>query len=333
MIKRAVNDPNNVVDEMLDGMIKAHPTKFKRHPEVDMIYRADAPIKGKVGVVTGGGSGHEPYAAGYIGDGLLDAAIPGAVFTSPAPDQVYEAIKVADGGKGVLLIILNYTGDVMNFEMAAEMAAADGITVECVVVNDDVAVEDSTWTTGRRGIAGVGMYLKVVGALAASGADLAACKAVAEKTMGSLRSMAMAMGPCTNAAVGKPSFELGDDEIEIGMGVHGEPGVKRMNWVEVDKIVDMLCDKILADMTFKSGDEAAMLINGAGAVPLMELYVVARRAADRLAELGVKIVHSWVGNYMTSLEMNGFSVSYLKLDDELKKLLLAPADSLAMSMK
>lgn len=329
-MKRLINDPNTIVDEMLAGMAAAHPYLVRKLPGVHAMARADAPIQGKVGVVAGGGSGHEPFAAGYLGPGMLDAAVHGAIFTSPTPDQVYEAIKAADGGAGVLLVILNYTGDVMNFSMAAEMAEAEGIRVEQVIINDDVAVEDSTWTTGRRGIAGAMFYCKMVGAMAATGASLDEVKAVAEKTMTRLRSMAMAVTPCTNPAVGHPSFELPDDEVEIGMGIHGEPGTKRMKIGNCNAYVDTLLDTILADMPLAKDDEIAVLVNGSGSTPIMELYVCYNRVAQRLEEMGIKTVRNYVGNYMTSLDMMGFSITLFKLDAQLKELLLAPAASLAV---
>lgn len=328
-MKKIINNPDNVVNEMLDGMAVSHPEAVKRLEGFDVIVRA-AKKEGKVALVSGGGSGHEPAHAGYVGEGMLDAAVAGAVFTSPTPDQIYEAVKAVDAGKGVLLIVKNYSGDVMNFDMAAEMAAAEDIQVEKVVTNDDVAVENSTWTIGRRGIAGTIFVHKIAGAKAEQGASLAEVKAAAEKTIANERSMGMALSPCTVPAAGKPSFELAENEMEIGMGIHGEPGTHREAIKPADEIAEELTDKILAEGIYSSGDEVAVMINGLGATPLMELYIVSRKVQSILQDKGIKMVKTYVGNYMTSLEMAGCSISLLKLDDELKELLLAPANTLAL---
>ena len=329
-MKKVINVPEQVVEEMLQGVVAAHPQYVRRVEGFDVIVRAQAPVQGKVALVSGGGSGHEPSHGGFVGKGMLDGAVAGAVFTSPTPDQVYEAVKNVDGGKGVLLVIKNYTGDIMNFEKAAEMADADGIKVEKVVVNDDVAVENSTWTTGRRGIAGTVFVHKIAGAKAETGASLAEVKTVAEKVIANVRSMGMALAPCTVPAAGKPSFVLGEDEMEIGMGIHGEPGTHRETVKTADEIAAHLLDKIFADIALAAGDEVAVLVNGLGATPLMELYVVNRKVAETLAAKGIKTAKTFVGNYMTSLEMAGFSITLLKLDAELKELLLAPADTPAL---
>lgn len=329
-MKKVINVPEQIVEEMLQGMALAHPQYLKRVEGFDVLVRANSPVANKVGLVSGGGSGHEPSHAGFVGRGMLDGAIAGAVFTSPTPDQVYEAIKAVDSGTGVLLIIKNYSGDVMNFEMATEMAIADGINVEKVIVNDDVAVENSTWTIGRRGIAGTIFVHKIAGAKAETGATLIEVKRVAEKVIDNVRSMGMALDSCTVPAAGKPSFILGDDEIEIGMGIHGEPGTHRETLSSADEITSHLVEKILADMPLDSGEEVAVIVNGLGATPLMELYVVNRKVAELLGAKGVKIAKTYVGNYMTSLEMAGFSVSILKLDSELKELLVAQADTPAL---
>lgn len=329
-MKKVINVPEQVVEEMLQGVVAAHPQYVRRVEGFDVIVRAQAPVQGKVALVSGGGSGHEPSHGGFVGKGMLDGAVAGAVFTSPTPDQVYEAVKNVDGGKGVLLVIKNYTGDIMNFEMAAEMADADGIKVEKVVVNDDVAVENSTWTTGRRGIAGTVFVHKIAGAKAETGASLAEVKTVAEKVIANVRSMGMALASCTVPAAGKPSFVLGEDEMEIGMGIHGEPGTHRETVKTADEIAVHLLDKIFADIALAAGDEVAVLVNGLGATPLMELYVVNRKVAETLAAKGIKTAKTFVGNYMTSLEMAGFSITLLKLDAELKELLLAPADTPAL---
>ena len=326
-MKKIINVPEQVVEEMLQGMVLAHPQYLRRVDGFDVLVRVNSPVAGKVGLISGGGSGHEPSHAGFVGRGMLDGAIAGAVFTSPTPDQVYEAVKAVDSGSGVLLIIKNYSGDVMNFEMAAEMADADGITVDKVIVDDDVAVENSTWTSGRRGIAGTVFVHKVTGAKAETGAVLSEVKRVAEKVVANVRSMGVALGSCTVPAAGKPSFILAENEIEIGMGIHGEPGTHREVMSTADEITTHLVDKILADMPLSFGEEVAILVNGLGATPIMELYVVNRKVADLLGAQGVKVVKTYVGNYMTSLEMAGLSVSILKLDSELKELLFAQADT------
>ncbi len=325
-MKKIINAPANVVDEMLNGMSQAYPQYVRRLPRTSVLVRANAP-QPKVALVSGGGSGHEPSHGGFVGRGMLDAAVAGAVFTSPTPDQVFEAIKAVDGGKGVLLVIKNYTGDVLNFEMAAEMADAEGIKVDKVIVNDDVAVENSTWTSGRRGIAGTLFIHKLAGAKAEAGGSLEEVKAVAEKVIANVRSMGMAISPCTVPEAGKPSFELKEDEMEIGIGIHGEPGTHREALRTADEIVDELLDKIFGDIPLGNGDETALLINGLGATPLSELFIINRRVAEVFAAKGIKVVRTTVGNYMTSLEMGGFSISVLKLDAELKELLLAQAET------
>lgn len=326
-MKKLINNPESVVKEMIEGLLAAHPNYLRKLENINVIVRKDAPVEGKVGLVSGGGSGHEPAHAGYVGYGMLDAACPGEVFTSPTPDQMYEAIKAVNSGKGVLLIIKNYTGDVMNFEMAREMAQAEGIEVDQVIVNDDVAVENSTWTQGRRGIAGTVFVHKIAGAKAQEGASLKEVKRVAEKVIANVRSMGMALTPCTVPAAGKPSFTLQEDEMEIGIGIHGEPGTHREKIKPVDEIVEHLMDKIINDLPYKSGDEVAVMINGMGGTPLMELYIANRKVAEILKEKDIKVYKTYVGEFMTSLEMSGFSITLLKLDDELKALLDAKADT------
>ena len=325
-MKKLINEVDNVVDEMLEGMVAACPKYVKRLPGLEVLVRAGG-SEGKVALVSGGGSGHEPAHGGFVGKGMLDAAVAGAVFTSPTPDQVYEAIKAANGGKGVLLVIKNYTGDVMNFEMAADMARDEGIEVDQVVVADDVAVENSTWTTGRRGIAGTIFVHKLAGACAEAGGSLADVKAVAEKVIANVRSMGMAIEACTVPAAGKKSFDLAEDEIEIGIGIHGEPGTHREKISTVNGISDQLLDKILAEGIYNAGDEVAVMVNGMGGTPLMELYIANKHVSEVLAGKGIKVYKTLVGNYMTSLDMEGFSITLLKLDDDMKKLLDAPADT------
>jgi dihydroxyacetone kinase-like protein len=330
-MKKFINDVENVENEMLEGIVLAHPEYVSRLEGFDVLVRADKKV-GKVALISGGGSGHEPAHGGYVGKGMLDGAVAGAVFTSPTPDQVFEAIKAVDAGKGVLLVIKNYTGDIMNFEMAAELAEGEGIKVANVVTNDDVAVEDSLYTTGRRGVAGTIFVHKIAGAKAETGASLDEVKAVAEKVIANVRTMGVALKPCTVPAAGKPGFDLTDEEMELGIGIHGEPGTERKALQSADEIVDYLMEKILKDMDPKSGDEVVVMVNGAGATPPMELYILNRRVNQILAEKGVKIFKTFVGDYMTSIDMAGASITLLKVDDELKELLVAEADTIAFKM-
>ena len=326
-MKKIINNPDFVVEDMLKGMVLAHPEYLRQLDNADVLVRVNSPIKEKVALVSGGGSGHEPAHGGYVGTGMLDAAIAGAVFTSPTPDQVYEAIKAVDSGSGVLLVIKNYTGDVMNFEMAKEMAEMEGIKVSTVVVNDDVAVENSTYTAGRRGIAGTIFVHKIAGAKAETLASLEEVTAVAEKVIANVRSMGMALSSCIVPAAGKPNFTLGDNEVEIGMGIHGEPGTHREELRTSDEISEHMLNKILADINLENGDEVAVMVNGLASTPLMELYIVNKKVNEMLTSRGIKIHRTFVGEFMTSLEMAGFSISVLKLDEELKALLDAKADT------
>ena len=326
-MKKIINNPDFVVEDMLQGMVLAHPEYLRKLDNADVLVRVNSPVEGKVALVSGGGSGHEPAHGGYVGTGMLDAAIAGAVFTSPTPDQVYEAIKAVDSGNGVLLVIKNYTGDVMNFEMAKEMAEMEGIKVSTVVVNDDVAVENSTYTAGRRGIAGTIFVHKIAGAKAETLASLEEVTAVAEKVIANVRSMGMALSSCIVPAAGKPNFTLGENEVEIGMGIHGEPGTHREELKTSDEISEHMLNKILTDMPLDKGDEVAVMVNGLASTPLMELYIVNKKVNEILTSRGVKIHRTFVGEFMTSLEMAGFSISILKLDEELKELLDAKADT------
>lgn len=330
-MKKIINNPNLVVDEMIQGLVKAHPEYLRKLDDFNVVVRKESPSK-KVALVSGGGSGHEPAHAGFVGKGMLDGAVLGAVFTSPTPDQVYEAIKAVDGGEGVLLVIKNYTGDVMNFEMAKEMAEMEGIKVESVVVNDDVAVENSLYTAGRRGIAGTVFVHKIAGAMAEKGASLEEVKRVAQKTIDNVRSMGMALTPCTVPAAGKPNFTLAENEMEIGMGIHGEPGTHRETIKPANEIVEHMLNKILNDMPLNNGDEVAIMINGLSGTPLMELYIVNNKVSDMLKSLGVNVYKTFVGEFMTSLEMAGFSITVLKLDNELKELLDKEADTVAFKV-
>ena len=324
-MKKLINAIDQVENQMVTGMAKAYPQYLRKLDCGNVVVRADKK-EGKVALISGGGSGHEPAHGGYVGTGMLDAAVAGAVFTSPTPDQIYEGLKAIATDKGVLMVIKNYTGDVMNFEMAREMAEMEGIKVDQVVVNDDVAVDNSLYTVGRRGVAGTVFVHKIAGALAETGADLEDVKQIAEDVIANVRTMGMAIRPCTVPAAGVPGFELGDDEMEVGIGIHGEPGTHRETLKSADEIVDMLLDKILADIDY-SGSEVAVMINGSGATPLMELFILNNRVADVLAEKGIKVYRTFVGEYMTSLEMEGFSISLLRLNDRMKELLDAHADT------
>ena len=322
-MKKLINAPDTVVDDALAGVAAAH-ADLVRVIAPNLVVRADAPKAGKVGVISGGGSGHEPMHGGFVGLGMLDAACPGAVFTSPVPDQMLAATKAVDGGAGVLHIVKNYTGDIMNFELAAEMARAEGIEVTSVVIADDVAVKDSLYTAGRRGVGGTVLAEKIVGAAAEAGADLATVTALCQKVQDNVRSMGMALTSCTVPAAGKPTFELGDDEMEIGIGIHGEPGRTRMKIASAAEITKMLATPILDDLPFASGDRVLAFVNGMGGTPLIELYVIFAELKKILDARGITIARNLVGNYITSLEMAGCSITLLRLDDELTKYWDAP---------
>jgi dihydroxyacetone kinase-like protein len=323
-MKKLINSPENVVVEAMRGMAVAHADLLKVNFDPNYIIRADAPVRNKVAIISGGGSGHEPMHGGFVGRGMLDAACPGAVFTSPTPDQMQAATKAVDGGKGALHIVKNYTGDVMNFELAAEMVRADGGQVEAVVIDDDVAVKDSTWTAGRRGVGTTVLAEKICGAAAEAGADLAAVRDLCKKVNAHGRSMGMALTSCTVPHAGKPTFDLPENEMEIGVGIHGEPGRKRMTLRPADEIVEMLMEPIISDLPYRRGDEVLLFVNGLGGTPLIELYIVYRKAAEIAERAGLKIVRHLVGSYITSLEMAGTSITLLKVDDQLKKLWDAP---------
>lgn len=329
-MKKLINSPENVVKEALAGMALAHPDLISVHYDPDYIVRADGPVAGKVGVISGGGSGHEPMHGGFVGKGMLDAACPGAVFTSPVPDQMLEATKAVNGGKGVLHIVKNYTGDVLNFDMAAELAQAEGIEVASVVTNDDVAVKDSLYTAGRRGVGVTVLLEKIVGAAADTGADLNEVKRIAEKVNANGRSMGMALTSCTVPHAGKPTFELPEDEMEIGIGIHGEPGRTRTKLASAAEIAEMLARPIIEDLPYKSGDSVLAFVNGMGGTPLIELYVMYNELARILKDRGISIGRKLVGSYITSLEMAGCSFTLVKLDDELTRLWDAPVHTPAL---
>ena len=323
-MKKLINDPQNVVVESLAGLAAAHPDILKVHLDPNYVVRADAPVPGKVALVSGGGSGHEPMHAGYVGKGMLDAACPGQVFTSPTPDQIEAATKAVHGGAGVLHIVKNYTGDVMNFEMAAELCQGEGIDVQAVVINDDVAVEDSLYTAGRRGVGTTVLAEKICGAAAERGYDLAHVTDLCRKVNTNGRSMGMALTSCTVPAAGKPTFELSDDEMEMGIGIHGEPGRERMSLTPAHDITTRMAETIMADLPFQRGDSVIAMVNGMGGTPLIELYLVYNELDQICRHKGLTLARRLVGNYITSLEMAGCSITLLKADDELLSLWDAP---------
>lgn len=328
-MKKIINDPQAVVSECLTGLQLTYREKLTYFPGYEVIARKE--LGNKVAVISGGGAGHEPLHTGFVGKGMLDAAVSGNVFSSPSPDRIGKAIEYADTGKGVLLVVKNYSGDIMNFGMSKELAELEGKKIDQVVVLDDVAVPNSTYSTGRRGIAGTMLVHKVAGAMAETGAELEEVKEVAERAVQNIRSMGMAMTPCVLPAVGKPGFTLADDEIEIGMGIHGEPGVERAKVKTAHEIANILLDKITDDMDF-SGSEVAVLVNGLGGTPLMELYILNMEVQKLLIERGIHAHRTFVGNYTTSLDMTGCSLTLMKLDEQLKTLLDAPCDTPALKI-
>ncbi len=329
-MKKLINDPRAVVNESVEGFGQAHADLVTVVPDPLYITRRDAPVKGKVGLVSGGGSGHEPLHAGFVGFGMLDAAVPGPVFTSPTPDAILPATMAVDGGAGVVQIVKNYTGDVLNFETAAELAQAEGVEVRTILVNDDVAVQDSLYTAGRRGVAGTVLVEKIAGAAAERGDDLDTVTAIGNRVNSNVRSMGVALSACIVPHAGQPSFDLEENEIEIGIGIHGEPGRHRIPMENADGITDRLLDPVLEDLGVASGEEVLLFVNGMGGTPQSELYIVYRRAAQVLAERGITVARSLVGNYITALEMQGCSITVLRLDSELKELWDAPVQTAAM---
>ena len=326
-MKKILNRPADFVDEMLQGLIYAYPHQLRFGNDKRSIVRSDAPVAGKVAIATGGGSGHLPVFLGYVGQGLADGCAIGNVFSSPTSSQMLAVTKAIHGGAGVLYLYGNYTGDVMNFDMAAEMADMEGIKVETVLVSDDVAsAPPDRWQT-RRGVAGLFFAYKIAGARAAEMADLASVRAAALKAVTNTRSMGVALSPCTVPEAGRPTFTIGDDEMEIGMGIHGEPGVRRGKLETADQIASTLVAAVVKDLPFASGDRVAVLINGLGATPQEELYVVYRKVWETLRDAGIVVHRPYIGEYATSMEMAGASLSLLKLDDELTRLLDAKAQS------
>jgi phosphoenolpyruvate---glycerone phosphotransferase subunit DhaK len=329
-MKKLINEPDAVVREALEGIEAAHGDRLRVTYDPYVIVRADAPKQGKVGIISGGGSGHEPMHGGFVGPGMLDAACPGEVFTSPTPDQMLEATKAVDGGAGVLHIVKNYTGDVLNFEMAADLAKGEGIEVEAVVTNDDVAVQDSLYTAGRRGVGITVVAEKICGAAADEGQSLQQVTELCRKVNGQGRSMGMALTPCITPGSGEPSFELADDEMEIGIGIHGEPGRYREKLAPASSIVERLTSAIVEDLPYESGDRVLAFVNGMGGTPLIELYIVYNELNKFLQGKGITIERNLIGNYITSLEMAGCSITLLKLDDDLVRLWDAPVDTPAL---
>ena len=350
-MKKLINAVEDVVKEQLEGMAVAHPDMLKVHYDPNFVVRADAPVKGKVALVSGGGSGHEPMHGGFVGLGMLDGACPGEVFTSPTPDQMYECAKAVDGGAGVLFLVKNYTGDVMNFEMAAEMAAAEGIEVQSILIDDDVAVKDSTWTAGRRGVGTTVLAEKIVGGAAEAGYNLEQCADLCRKVNQYGRSIGIALTSCIVPAAGNPTFDLGEDEFEFGIGIHGEPGRERLKMMTADEIGEMMTKAVLDDQAYtrtvrewnndsgawvdveltdnplQSGDQVIAFVNSMGGTPVAELYAIYRKMAEVCAAYGVTIVRNLIGPYITSLEMQGCSITLLKADDEILKFWDAPVNT------
>jgi len=330
VVKKFINDPDNVVPEALAGVAAAHPGLVRVDLENQLVLRADAPVQGKVGLVSGGGSGHEPLHGGFVGAGMLDAACAGAVFTSPVPDQMGAATRAVDGGAGVLHLVKNYTGDVLNFRMAAELAEDEGIEVQSVVLDDDVAVQDSLYTAGRRGVGATVLAEKIAGARAESGGSLAQVADAARKVNDRARSFGVALTSCATPASGSPIFDLGPDEIEVGVGIHGEPGRRREKHASAHDITEMMLDPILEDLKPASGSSVLAFVNGLGGTPLIELYLLFNEVNRQLGDRGISIGRSLVGNYITSLEMAGASITLLVLDDELTALWDAPVKTAAL---
>ncbi len=326
-MKKLINSPDDVVKEALEGVAAAYPGRLRVSFDPPMVVRADAPVQGKVGLISGGGSGHEPMHGGFVGRGMLDAACPGEVFTSPTPDQMQAATQAVDGGAGVLHVVKNYTGDVMNFDMAADLARTDGIEVEAVVTNDDVAVEDSLYTAGRRGVGITVILEKICGGAAEDRRSLQEVAELARKVNANGRSMGMALTPCITPASGSPSFELADDEVEIGIGIHGEPGRFREKIGPASQIAERLMTPIVEDLPFSSGDRVLAFVNGMGGTPLIELFVVYNEVAKLAQKHGLTIERNLIGNYITSLEMQGCSITLLKLDDEMVAYWDAPVNT------
>jgi phosphoenolpyruvate---glycerone phosphotransferase subunit DhaK len=326
-MKKFVNDPKRYVPEMLEGIALANPDTLKYVPDYNLIMRNDIPRDDKVSIVQGSGSGHEPAHVMVVGRGMLDAACPGDVFAAPPMDYVYETAKIVASPAGVLLLVNNYTGDRMAFDMGKEMAEAEGIKVGVLTIDDDVAVKDSLYTVGRRGVAGNFFVIKAVGAAAEQGADLEELLRIGQKVNSVTRTMGLALTACTPPAKGSPLFELGADEMEVGVGIHGEPGRERRKLTNADAIADELLDAVVTDLPYNSDDRVALMINGLGGTPISELYILYRRAHQQLADRGVAVGRSYVNEYCTSLDMAGASLTLVRLDEEIERLLEAPAET------
>jgi dihydroxyacetone kinase-like protein len=326
-MKKLINSPDAVVQDALRGVEAAHGDRVRVSYDPAYVVRADAPVQGKVGIISGGGSGHEPMHGGFVGPGMLDAACPGEVFTSPTPDQMLEATKAVNGGAGVVHVVKNYTGDVMNFDMAADLGKTEDIEVETILTNDDVAVEDSLYTAGRRGVGVTVLVEKIAGGAAEDGRNLQEVAELGRRVNANGRSMGMALTPCITPSSGEPSFELGDDEVEIGIGIHGEPGRYRESVGPASQVAERLMTPILEDLPFSSGDRVLAFVNGMGGTPLLELYVVYAEVAKIAEEQGLTIERNLIGNYITSLEMQGCSITLLKLDDEMVRYWDAPVNT------
>ncbi|EPC8411214.1 dihydroxyacetone kinase subunit DhaK [Bacillus thuringiensis] len=326
-MKKFINSPEEVVRDMIDGMLFAHSDKLQNMPETNIIIRANSPFEGKVAIVSGGGSGHEPAHMGFVGEGMLDAAVIGEIFTSPTPDQILKAIQKVDTGSGVLLIVKNYSGDIMNFEMAAEMAEAQGIPIATVIVNDDIAINNSSHTMRRRGISGTIFVHKIAGAMAEKGASLKEVEDVANKVIANIRSMGMALTTCTIPGSDTVGYKIGENEVEVGIGIHGEPGTHRISMIAANEMAELLLEHILSDMQLKIGDKVAVMVNGLGGTPLMELYILNKIINKILNKIGIDICKTYVGEYMTAIDMAGFSITLLKLDEQLTALLNDPANT------
>lgn len=326
-MKKIINAPKDVVEEMVAGLVGAYPDYVKQLPDTMVVARSDD--YDQVALVSGGGSGHEPAHAGFVGDGMLSAAVCGQVFTSPTPDQIYEAIKATDKGKGTLLIVKNYSGDVMNFDMAKDLAAMDDIEVASVLVDDDIAVEDSTYTQGRRGVAGTVLVHKILGGLAKEGKPLAELAEYGTALVQDIKTVGVALSGATVPEVGKPGFVLAEDEMEYGVGIHGEPGYRREKIKPSKEIATEIIGKLKAEFNWQKGDTYGLFVNGMGATPLMELFIYFNDAKNILAEEGIELAFTKVGNYMTSLDMAGASITMIKLDDERTRLLQSPVHTIA----
>lgn len=329
-MKKLINSPDSAVDEMLEGFVSANHDSIKRLDNTNVTARKDAPVEGKVGMVTGGGSGHEPMHAGYVGEGMLDAAANGAIFTSPPATDIRDMIETCDSGVGVFLVIKNYEGDIMNFDTAADLAA--DVETRKIIVDDDVAVSDADDRTGRRGVAGTVFVHKIVGAKAAQGGSLSEVEQIARKTVDNMASMGVALKSCITPAKGEPTVDLNEDEMELGIGIHGEPGVNRTTIEPADAITESLVEPIMEDLALKGGENVVAMVNGLGGTANGELYIVYRKLHQMLSSVGVTVVDAWIDEYCTSLEMAGCSITLLKVDDELKDLLNYPVQTPALTI-